>query len=104
LRSEIRSHFSQKVPIESIQILTNNQQCIDDTKDMEDYLLKEINCFAINYGNLDDKTSFRLVPNHKIIGQTFRKDGNKIKEALSKLSQHTIEKFVKNEISAIEID
>ena len=60
LRSNSPKHSSSKVPVEAITIFVDDPQYIDDIKEMQLYLLEDINCFSVNYNVLKGMISYAI--------------------------------------------
>jgi isoleucyl-tRNA synthetase len=101
MRYNTKTHTSQKTPIESLQILVNDTLFVQDIRDIESYLLEEINCFNVSYGSTGGLITYNLIPDQKSIGLTFRKDAKKIKDLIANLDKDTVESYALNKITEI---
>lgn len=97
-------HDSAKTPIKHITIGHNSEEYINDLKILEKYMFEELNCINITYSTHID-ANYKILPNHKRIGVTYRKQSSQIKEKLLSLTQDFIKQYVTHatELSFIPI-
>lgn len=95
LRSKSDNFNSAKVPIKNVTIIHEDQEFIDDLKIFERYMYEELNSIRINYSTHID-VKYKIDPNHKLLGLTYRKLSNQIKEKMTTMSQENIKQYLEN--------
>jgi isoleucyl-tRNA synthetase len=94
LRGQTKSHSSLRVPIKKCKLCHTNKEYLDNVKSLIQLVENEVNALEFEYSILtSDMVMFEPVINHKEIGRTFKKDGEKIKEEINKLSQESLKLF-----------
>lgn len=93
LRSKTGKFQSARVPIKRVTIIHEDPEFIDDLRFFERYMSEEINTIQILYSN-NIATKYKLEPNNKNIGSTFKKLANEIKVKLLSLSQEEIQDYL----------
>jgi isoleucyl-tRNA synthetase len=97
IRGKNKSHISQRVPIKKCLIYHYQQSYLDNVKNLISYVSDEINSLEFEYCLMTHGMKKRKVKiNHKILGQTFKKNSIKLAEQIENLSQHELENFEKN--------
>ena len=95
LRSKSEKFHSAKVPIKNVTITHEDDEFIGDLKIFEKYMYEELNTIKINYLNHID-AKYKIEPNNKQLGLTYKKAANLIKEKLALLSQDEIKQYLEN--------
>lgn len=98
LRAKTTTATSAKMPIKNVTIVDNN----NDIKILERYLCEEINAMSITYKQEHGTVSYKVEPNNKTIGQTFRGLAKDIKNKLESLTNLEIETVIENKKVVIE--
>jgi len=82
------------MPIESITVLVNDPQYIEDIKEVQQLLVEDVNCFTVNYGVLGGMVQYTVKPDHKVLGQRYRDKANDIKKAISEIPSELVQPFL----------
>lgn len=104
LRSKNIKSASAKIPLKHVTIFSDDDQFFKDIKELEEYLVGEINVIQIDYQHFGDKVKFNVMPDHKNIGSRFKKDSNLVKKKLMGLDQKTLQRFVSGEINVVFVE
>jgi isoleucyl-tRNA synthetase len=102
MRGSSENHRSVKTPIKEIRIF-GTMELVSDIQLIERYLTTEINCLNVVYNDIESGTIFKLEPNHKTIGKTFRRDGSTVKRLIAKIHSSIAKEFVENESYEFEL-
>lgn len=87
---------SAKMPLRTVTICCRNENTINNIKELERYLVEEINVMNIAYGNPESFTKYKLIPNNKTLGIKYKALANQIKKELDLVSQDDIQSFIDN--------
>lgn len=90
LRRHTKNATSAKVTLNSVTIATDNNQLIDDLKELNVYLLEEINSLKITYLPTIGLVKYKATTNRKNIGQRFKKQASEVANFLNELDQDTL--------------
>lgn len=101
MRQECPSLSSTKKPIKQIVLTSIYDDFLDDIKNVENYLVDEVNCLSIGYTLLDkeDKDKFNnyvLCPIHKSLGKKYRKDAKELIEKMRTIPEDLLQDVFKN--------
>jgi isoleucyl-tRNA synthetase len=89
LRSKTQHFHSVRVPIKNVTIIHEDLEFLNDIQIFEKYLYEDLNSIHITYSN-SVQVKYKMEPNIKLLGSTFKKLANPIKEKLKLLSQEEI--------------
>ena len=103
LRTTSKNHTSVKMPIESISILVKDTEYVSDLKEIEKYLIEDVNAFSIQYGNLEGMVNYFVKPDDKIIGQKYRDKAKGIRAEILKLPSYIVEPFVNGLVDKLTV-
>lgn len=103
LRCQSKTAMSGKVTINLVTLATDNEQLIDDIKELEQYMLEEINSLGIKYLSTKGLVKYKAVPDRKSLGQKFRKLAGFIVKLLDMVDQDTLTKFYNKSINEITL-
>jgi len=103
LRANSKRHTSVKMPIETITVLVNDPQYIEDIKEVQQLLVEDVNCFTVNYGELGGMVQYTVKPDHKVLGQRYRDKANDIKKAISEITSDVAQTFVDGTIDYLTV-
>lgn len=81
---------SIKIPLQDVFIGHHDKEYIDDIQMLEEYLKREINAFNITYGSQDGLVSYKIQPNHKALGVTYRHLSKAIIAEMMKIDNATL--------------
>ncbi len=93
LRNDSKQHSSAKVTIEKVMIAVDDSEFKDDIKEIERYLIEEINCFDVDYDTLEGKVSYKAIPIAPVIGRTYKKLAKDIIKEIEKIESDTIKMY-----------
>lgn len=96
LRDKTTTATSIKVPLKTVTIVNEDQEFIDDLKVLERYLHEEINALTVRYLQTYGDVTYKLEPNNKELGISFKKDAKLIKMKLDELPQEQFLEYVSN--------
>jgi len=71
-RSRSINSQSVKIPLKLVRIASENGEYLNDVLVMEQYLREEVNVINIEYTSQDNLVNYRLVPNFKKLGTTYK--------------------------------
>ena len=88
---------SNRFRIESVKIVSNNQEVLNDVLDLSQYLYNQLNVTNLLTGlNFDDYTEIFAYPNQKSFGKRAGKLRNFVIESIEKLTRNEIENLLEN--------
>jgi isoleucyl-tRNA synthetase len=96
LRSKTKNATSAKVPLKNVTIVNENNEFIDDVKELERYMSEEINAISVTYKSTFGTTKYKVEPNHKEIGNKYRAKANEIKSKLALLTQDELSVYIQH--------
>lgn len=99
LRTKSSNSKSNKMPLKKVIIVSENNIVLEDLQILERYMREEINTIDIEYKTSFGSVNYVLEPNHKELGQKFKKNATEIKKMLKALSQEEIKKYIINKES-----
>jgi len=94
---------SNKVPLSKIIIAHANNNFINDIKQFHNLLLKEANCFEIEYNDNYD-IIYNVKQNFKTFGKKFKTNTQIVKNKLIGIPQEILKQFYNDEINSYELD
>lgn len=99
---------NQKQPVQECRIYYKSQKELDNLKNVEHYLLIEVNCAKVNYSNqISDVIQFSTTPNNQVLGRKLKKAFNKdLVKAITELSTEQVNEFIENKkitVNGIEL-
>ena len=89
-RSRSTTAQSIKIPLKSVTIAHDDPEFLQDIVEMEKYLLEEINTLEIKYCNQQGLVKYKILPNHKKLGQTYKQLSKLIIQELYKISNEVL--------------
>ena len=93
LRTKSEHFQSAKVPIKNVTIIHEDEVFLNDVKIFEKYLYEDLNSIRITYSNFIE-VKYKIEPNLKLLGTTFKKLASPIKDKLKTLSQGEIKNYL----------
>jgi isoleucyl-tRNA synthetase len=103
-RSKSKNHPSVKIPLKKCTIYHHDNLYLEDIKVLIDLIQDEVNCLEFDYSLIsDDMITYKILPNNKAIGQTFKKDARFIVANLDSIDQSVLKQFYNKEIECIDI-
>ncbi|KAH9825958.1 isoleucine--tRNA ligase, cytoplasmic-like [Teratosphaeria destructans] len=99
-----RKTLSLKTPLKTLVVLHKDPQFLDDVRTLESYITEELNVRDLVLTSDDAKygVAYNVLADVKNLGQKFKKDAVKIKNALPKLSKDQISSFLNEKTITIE--
>jgi len=94
LRTKSSTSKSNKMPLKNVTIVSENNIVLEDLQILERYMREEINTIDIVYKTSYGSVTYTLEPNHKELGQKFKKSAMEIKKRLKEFSQEEIKKYI----------
>ncbi len=104
IRNSLPTHTSNKIPIYKTIVFHNDDNYINSVKFFEEVIKEETNCVEIEYNNLEDNLTYKIIPNLKTIGKKFRSDANLVKEKLMNMSNELVYKLFENNCKTFIFD
>ena len=85
-----------KTPLRELIVLHGEKEVFDDIKSLESYIYEELNIRQLTLTADEEKYSvkYKVLPDHKIIGEKYRKDSGKIRKALGEVKSEDVKKFL----------
>lgn len=99
-----RRTVSLKTPLKTLVVLHPEQEYLDDVRTLEQYIVEELNIRDLVLTSDENKygVEYSVLADVKNLGQKFKKDAKKIKDALPKLFAEQIRKFLDTGSIAVE--
>ncbi|AMD22626.1 HHL144Cp [Eremothecium sinecaudum] len=100
--------ISLKTPLKSLVILHANQDYLDDIEALKKYIFEELNVrdLIITSDEAAYNVKYSAVADWPVLGKKLKKDVNKVKNALPKLSSEEVQQYLntgKIEVAGIEL-
>lgn len=102
LRSKSINFQSAKVPLKKVTIFHESEDFLKDIKIFEKYLYEDLNSINISYST-ELEAKYKIEPNDKVLGSTFKKLATPIKNELKQLSQEKIKNYLNNQSTEIHL-
>jgi isoleucyl-tRNA synthetase len=103
LRFKSANSTSAKVPLRNMIIGSRSNEFISDVKELEKYLLEEINVMNVSYSDANNMLKYVVKPDNKAIGSKFKNNANKVKELIKEHELLIVEQFKYNRASEITL-
>lgn len=69
---------NQKQPIQECRVIFKDQKVLDNLKNLEQYLMIEVNCAKISYSSdISQVIEYSAMPNSQLLGRKLKKAYNK---------------------------
>mmetsp|Transcript_8452 Transcript_8452/g.14177 ORF Transcript_8452/g.14177 Transcript_8452/m.14177 type:complete len:325 (+) Transcript_8452:2712-3686(+) len=93
-----RKNISLKTPLSAVTIVDSDPQAVSDFKEVEYYILEELNCLELKIETVeDDFVTYKCEPDNKLIGQALKKAyDKKMKEKIANLSSAELRDYLNN--------
>ena len=104
IRAKTPGLSSVKIPLKSITVANDSVDFLSHMKELEEYFYDEINTLAINLTDLKGIVKYNVLPNHRGIGEKYRKDAKKIKSYIGSLTEVEIKELMENNSISVTID
>jgi len=97
-----------KFPLRKVTLIDADQQALDDFRQLEKYILLELNCMELDLVQEEDKyVVYEAAPDNREIGSVLKKRFDKaLKTKLAKLSNDELRQYIKDKklmVNDIEI-
>jgi len=103
-RSKSKNHPSIKIPLKKCTIYQHDVSYLDDIKVLIDLIQDEVNCLEFEYALISDEmTSFKIKPNNKSIGYSFKRDAKLVIAQLEYIEQSVLKQLYNKEIEYINV-
>lgn len=93
VRDNSSSHNSTKVPIELCVIFEDDQNSINELKNLLEIIQDEVNCLRFEIQNVPKK-NYMLKPNFKVLGKKYKKNVQNIASIISNVTSFAIETYL----------
>jgi len=84
-----------KIPLAQIVVFQQDKQYIEDLKQLESYILSEMNVKEVVYKETTSETVVKAVPDHRRLGTRFRKELSSILASIKELPAEELQSFEK---------
>ena len=99
-----QKNLALKTPLSEFIVITPDLQYHKDIQSLENYILEEMNIRTLTVTAEEEKygVKYKLVPDAKNLGLTFKKDASKIRSLLPNVSQNDIKKFISTQTIVLD--
>ncbi|XP_072027331.1 isoleucine--tRNA ligase, cytoplasmic-like [Amphiura filiformis] len=90
-----RNTIPTKYPLKEVVIIHPEEECMQDVRSLEKYIVEELNIRVMTTSQDKDKygVSLRAEPDHMILGKRLKSDFKTVSEAIRKLTDAQLQKF-----------
>ncbi|KAI8800331.1 tRNA synthetases class I-domain-containing protein [Cladochytrium replicatum] len=92
-----KKNLSLKTPLRELIVIHPSDQFHSDIRSLESYIVEELNVRTITLTKDESQfgISYKLLPDHKALGQKLQKAYDPVRKAFAKLDKATVEEYVK---------
>lgn len=94
VRGKSQTHVSQRVPVKKCTIYHYDPEFLENAKKLIPFVSDEINALEFDYCLMTgEMKEWKAKMNHRALGQQFKKEADKLKKQIEKLSQDDLAQF-----------
>lgn len=92
-----KNNLTLKMPLKEVNVCHNDEQYLNDIREVEQYLKEESNSLNIVYSDQKGKVLYSVTPVQSVLGKKYRTNSRDVCKMIRNIDSSTVEQFINKE-------